>query len=223
MIVPLLSSRALGNPPNPIAALTPVAWYRYGVGITGVSAVSAWADQSGNGNNLVQASSGNQPLLQSDNSILFDGVDDNLSVTFTLNQPLTYYVLGKQLTSVSTGRIIGGPVGACVIVMGASSPFIMLNAGSPAATNGNWAINTYGVLANVMNGASSSLQVNNTAAVTGNPGAGNPGGITIGAASNGLFPANIQVKEVIAFSSAHSAAQQSTVITYLATVGGLNI
>lgn len=39
-----------------------VAWYRPGVGVTGALNASAWADQSGNGNNLLQATGANQPI-----------------------------------------------------------------------------------------------------------------------------------------------------------------
>ena len=39
------------------------AWYQPGVGVTGTLNASAWADQSGNGNNLLQATGANQPIV----------------------------------------------------------------------------------------------------------------------------------------------------------------
>lgn len=209
---------------NTPASLSPVAWYRYGVGITSaLGLVSAWADQSGNGNDLAQGTGTNQPALQSDNSILFDGVDNQMEATFTLNQPCTYYILFKQVSWTSGEVVMDGSAAQVIILQRTASPQLAINAGSFVGNVSTLAIDAYGVVAAVFNGASSSVQVNNGTPATGDCGANNPGGTSVGATRAIGSPSNVQVKEVIVFAAAHDAATRTAVITYLATVGGLNI
>lgn len=209
-----------------ISSLNPAAWYRYGIGITSAATlVSAWADQSGNSRTLLQAIGTNQPTLTADNSVLFDGVDNFLqAVAFTFSQPLTGYLLLKHVTWVNDTYIVDGDTAASgSLLHSGTTPQVKLYAGALAATNSDLAVNTYGVMAYVLNGASSLIQVNNGTPTTGNPGAFNPGGITIGAngdAGAGDF-ANIQVKEAIFFAAAHDATTRNKVTQYLQQVGGL--
>ena len=215
-----------GGPPEPITALSPVAWYRYGVGITVTGqGVSTWADQSGNGNDLLQGTDGARPPLQADNSILFNGTDEYLkAVGFTLNQPETVYGLGRQITWTSNDHWFDGnaAISGRVVQLG-TTPAIIMSAGSSVASNINAILNTYCVVAAVFNGASSELQVNRTTTTTGDAGAANMGGFTLAARGDNAVFSNIQVKEVIVFPDAHDAATRAIVITYLATVGGVNL
>lgn len=227
--MPLPKGRGSGggdNPFNPdlITQLKPAAWFRFGVGITVTGAgVSTWADQSGNGRDLLQGTDTNRPALQADSSILFDGVDNFLKCSaFTFNQPYTVYILGKQITWADSDRIFSGNAVNTMDLhqsSGGVSPQVSLSAGSGAANNGEWALNVYAAVASVFNGASSSLRVNNTAATTGDAGAGNAGGFELGADSGGTARwSNIQVKEVILFSGAHNTATQDRVINYLSSL-----
>lgn len=216
---------AIYKPQEPITALTPVAWYRYGIGLTdaGAGACSAWADQSGNGHDLTAAGSA-RPTIQSDSSLLFDGTANTMAASaFTFNQPCTYYFLLKQKTWTSGDFLFNGIGAQATIIQNGVSPNLDFNAGSTVTGVNGLVLDTYGVLCVEFNGASSLLQLNNNAAATGNAGANNPGGLRLGSASGAAAFANIQVKEVILFAAAHNATQRATVITYLATVGGLNI
>lgn len=208
---------------GPIAA--PTAWYRYGLGITSAAAlVSAWADQSGNANTLVQATEANKPTLQSDGSILFDGVNDFLQVAFTLDQPCTHYLLARQVTSTASDRFFDGVTAVAELGQGGAAPNISINAGATVATNGNLAMNTYGAVAVVFNGASSSILVNKTTETTGDAGANNPAGLTLCALNNGANNfGNMQYKEHIVYAAAHDATQRARVINYLNGIGALNL
>ena len=46
------------------------------------------------------------------------------------------------------------------------------------------------------------------------------GGFTLAATNAGIQQTNIQVKEVLVYSAAHSTATQNLVIDYLSNVGG---
>lgn len=215
-----------GGPPEPITALTPAAWYRYGIGITvNGQGVSSWADQSGNGRDLLQGTDGARPPLQADNSILFNGTDEFLAAAFTLNQPESVYILFNPVSFTANDRILdGATLNTGGVIQTTSTPTLRLNAGTNTAGFSGPAVGVYGVVAAVFNGASSVQQFNNNTPVVADAGLGNMGGLTLGA--NGVAVgnyANIQVKEVIVFAAAHDAATRATVITYLATVGGLNI
>lgn len=199
------------------------AWYRKGVGITSSSgAVSAWSDQSGNSRHLLQATGAAQPALQADGTILFDGVAHFLKTSaFTFNQPETVYLLLKQVTWTANDFLMdgnasnGGRLGQEV-----SSPTLRLNAGVlGAAANTDLAVNTYGAVAVVINGASSLIQVGYATPTTGDAGVNNMGGFTLGALGNGASNfANIQVKEVILYTAAHDASQRARNIAYLTSI-----
>ena len=206
---------------------TQAAWFRFKLGITSASnAVSQWDDQSGNSRNLLQATGTNQPALQTDRSILFDGVDNFMKCdAFTFNQPETVYILCKQITWTLGGTFVDGNTAGSSIQISqrVGSPTLQIYAGLFVADNSDLAINTYGALAAVFNGASSSLQVNNNTATTGNVGAENPGGFTLGANSaDGNF-SNIQVKEALLYAAAHDATQRARVISYLSAIGDLGL
>ncbi len=196
------------------------AWYRFGAGITVATGVSVWADQSGKtGRNLLQATGGNQPALQSDGSILFDGVAHFLkSAAFTLNQPNTVYLRFRQVTWTNNDIIMDGVGATSRLFQGGVTPQIFQNAGSIGSADGDLAVNAYGSLASVFSGAASILQVNNGTPITSNAGTNNPGGFTLGASAAGAAPGNIQVKEVIIYSAAHDATTRNTIISYLSTL-----
>lgn len=208
-----------------VQSLGPAAWFRYGVGITSaLTLVSQWDDQSGNDRHLLQATETNQPSLEADNSILFDGVDNYLKCdAFTLNQPETIYILFKQITWTSGDDVFDGNTASTGrLDQRTTTPRLALGAGSFACNNDDFVLDTYAVAAAVFNGASSMLQRNLGTAATGDAGAANMGGFTLGVRgdnTNGF--SNIQVKEVIIYPAAHDAATRSRVISYLMSVGGI--
>lgn len=200
-------------------------WWRYGVGITESSRlVSQWNDQSGNGRHLKQPTGTNQPSLQDDGSILFDGIDNYLKCdAFTLNQPETVYMLGRQVTWTDLDYLFDGEASASTMGMQqrTATPSIRLITSTATALVTAWILNTYAVLACVFNSASSVIQVNSTASTGLDAGTTNAGGFTLGARGDLASFGNIQVKEVMVYSVAHNSDQRAAIISYLARVGGL--
>jgi hypothetical protein len=209
---------------NFVASLNPAAWYRYGAGITSANGlVSAWADQSGNNRPLLQATETNQPALQSEGSILFDGVDNQMEATFTHNLPVTWYLLLKQITWTSTDVICDGSAAAVQAFQLTASPLIRSAAGGGTPTGVSLALDTYGVLALGFNASETLIQLNNGAANASTASVNNPGGFSLGATRALGSASNIQVKEAIIFPAVHDAGQRAKVIAYLAQVGNLTI
>ena len=207
-----------------VNSLNPVAWFRQGQGITITgSGVSSWADATGLGHHLLQGTDAARPALQADGSILFNGTSHFLKCSaFTLNQPETVFILFKSVSWTNQDHIYdGNTLNNVLLYQNGSTPQLNIYAGSPTGSVTSLAVGAYGVTAAVINGASSSLQHNLNTPATGNAGAGNRSGFTLGAAGDGSLPANIQVLEVIIFPTAHDATTRARVANYLRGVGGV--
>lgn len=219
----LLTPPTFGFLPSELANLELWTRFNQGITVTG-SGVSQWDDQSGNGNHLKQGTDADRPSKELDGSILFDGVDHFLRAdAFTFEQPETIYILCKLITWTAFDRLFDGSTSnAGSIQQATATPQLRLSAGLVIG-NVSLALDTYGVLTGVFNGASSVLQLNNDAPVTGNVGTNDLSGFTLGASGDAspVSATNMQVKEVIGFSAAHDAATRAKVISYLSGVGGL--
>lgn len=216
--------------PSPIVrirAMRPIAWYQFGRGITSsAGAVSRWKDAGTGAHDLIQATGSGQPALQTDGSILFDGSSDFMqTVTFTLAQPTMVYMLFKAVTFTDTDVLCDGyTVTSGQFLQDTTTPNISLSAGTTAATNTSFTLNTYAVGAALFSGASSSLARNKGAGSTAaNAGTTAMAGFTLGANGSGAAFGNLQVKEVLLFDVAHQQTQQYQVINYLSMIGGLGL
>jgi hypothetical protein len=100
--------------PNQHAAWTPrrlgsslLGWWRADMGITLVSGVvSAWADQSGNGNHLTQTTAAHRPSYTASHAdwngrpaVSLDGVDDHLRSAAVSLGAFTIVLVGKSTNS----------------------------------------------------------------------------------------------------------------------------
>lgn len=202
-----------------IRSLGPAAWFLKGQGqtVTG-SGVSQWDDLSGNGRHLLQGTDAARPALQADGSVLFNGTSHYLKCSaFTLNQPTCVLFVGRQVSWTTSDTIIDGnaAISGRVFQTG-TTPQIAITAGSVVATNGNLSVGSLGVVGVIFNGANSLARVNNTIPTTGNAGAANMGGFTLGALGNGLASwANIQAYEAVIFPIAPSTAQLDRLVAGL--------
>jgi len=170
---------------------------------------------------LYQGTAANQPILTiaaAGNYLTFDGSNDYLkAAAFALAQPETVYFVGSQVTWTNGDNFFEGGSASAAMFQNGVTPNIGINAGSTIGNITTLALNTYGVLSAVFNGASSSYRLNRLAAGAGNAGANNPNGFTLGSntAGAGAF-ANITAQEVLVYSGAHDKATQDRVIAYLA-------
>lgn len=97
-----------------------IQWLVASKGITIATGISAWADQSGYNNDVVQAAAGYQPAFTEDaiNGLpgsTGDGSDDFLTLAAftggTISQPITRYVVGKINEWVNAKYIVSGFAG----------------------------------------------------------------------------------------------------------------
>ena len=206
-----------------IASLAPTAWYRWGIGITSASdLVSAWADQSGNGYHLVQATETNKPTLQADSTIRFDGADNYMDVAVTQTQPLTIAMRFKELSTTANDTFIDQYEAAnFVAIYRITSPDVYIEQyATQTGARGVLAVNTWGSLVCVFDNPGGVMRINGTE-TTGDPWVGataDSDGITLGARNDLANYAHMDVREVIYFAGALTAAQRIQVGNYLDTL-----
>lgn len=199
------------------------AWFKSDVGITIATGVSQWNDQSGNANHLVQATGGAQPVVTAGAinglpAITFDGVDDHMVAAFALAQPTTIFIVFSQPTWTVFDSVYDGAavVNDMSLQQASASPGLAIRAGVAAvALNNNLPTATFGLVTAIYNGASSELQVNNTAATTGDPGANGGAGIRLGARGDGAGGfGNVSIAEVIVMAAVATAGERASMRAY---------
>lgn len=224
---PLGAARG-GSAFDPLS-LSPALWLKADAGLYTTSGgstpatadgdpVGRWEDQSGNSRHLLQATAGLRPTLKlaiknSRSVVRFDGLDDWMRASFTLNQPHTRFIVFKFRSTPAggVGAVADGvaPFQYSVYVSGA----FKILAGSYVGTQAfdtNWH-----AWRSQFNGASSKTQLDNGSIVTGDAGSANAGGLTLAAVYDNSYCAPIDVGEVLEFPSALSDANATLVFGYL--------
>ena len=205
-------------------------WWAGDQGVTIVTGVSNWADQSGNGNALVQATTGKQPVrdasaLHGLPGIHADGVDDFLTAAFTLAEPYTISGVMRVATAGVAGvhDILTDGNGAqfltgCVVLDSTPQEYMYAGALSPTVPTAGNPFANYVTFMAVFNGSSSALYIGNTLYNSGNVGnsRGNPGGLTLFAAANGTRSSPGIVTELTIHSKAVTSGDRAILQTYLA-------
>lgn len=170
-------------------------------------------------------STGSKPAQIVDRpSLLFDGAAHKMATAaFTLNQPSTHYYVMRHITWTS-GDVLSDGLSANTgaLAQTTGTPKISINAGAAAAENSDLALGTWKVVCVVINGASSSIQVGTAAATTGNAGAGNMGGLMLGADGGGLNYGNAQFSQDLHYNVVHAAATRANIIAALNSKWGLS-
>jgi len=197
-----------------------VGFYDYLLGVTmdGANLVSAWNSIIG-ANHLLQTGADAIKPVWSADGVLFDGAvvngDYMKCVAFTWNQPEFIYMVMRQVTWTITEYFFDGDTNNKGMArQDALTPGIKAYAGTMSIQNDNLAVNTWGIIRVLFNGASSKLIVNETAPTLWNCGVNNMGGFTLATRGDtASLYSNIQVKEIINRSSVDG---ETEIYTYLA-------
>jgi len=189
----------------------------------GSDLVSDWADYLGSGNDLVQGTGADQPVWSSD-GILFDGVSDFMKVTagFLYPQPEMIYIVVKQISWSSFDRFFDGDVGDRnqLIQTDGTPNLIMRSSGS--STSDSLALNTFGIVRSLTNGANSTFQINDNTLINWIATNFAMNGFVLGARGSVANFSNIQVKEVILRNVDDTDATEEAIYLYLKRKYGLS-
>lgn len=190
--------------------------------------VGAWADKSGNGYDVTQATAGNKPLykaaIKAGRSVIQCVSNDYLVGAFgaPLTQPFTTLVVAKldaAYVNDNNNRILfdGNDATNRVLIYkdGSTAPDSWGIWADSGVTDGNASAN-WTLFDALYNGASSQMWVNGASALTGNPGAKVLDGITVGGyyvGSSVMWSGYIA--EVLVYDVALTVAQRQQVELYL--------
>lgn len=157
------------------------AWFQAGDFTTqGDTVVTNWNDDTNN-RDMSQATSADMPHYSGD-IISVEATNENLSTGLLYNLPQPYYIYGiiRQDSYSSVTTIMEGSIGNMTLNQNGTSPQLAAYGTSYVLQNTNMSMDTWCVVRFFVNGASSSLQINETAASTGDMGTAVPSGWRIG-------------------------------------------
>lgn len=161
------------------------------------------------------------PTLRAD-GLEFDGTDDALALNFTLNQPWTCISAIRQKSWTNGDQIHGGGANnAGALLQTGSTPQIGMFDGSAIIGTLSATLNTWFVVTRFHSGASSSIQLNDAAATTGNPGTTGPGGLTLGKRPGVETYANYDQGRHFCINRALTAAETAAVKTWVGAPVGV--
>jgi hypothetical protein len=182
----------------------------------GGNLVSQWSDRSGNDNHLTQATGADQPLWSA-SGILFDGVSDFMqTAAMSESQPITIYAVINPKTWTNGDRILDPLSTTGWLYQSGSTPDVISSMGTPSGANSDLTVDTFAVVRIVFNGASSKLQVNTEAAVTGDFGPGSMNGLTLARrGGTAVSWGHVEFKEIIIRDVEDTGADQTAIYNYL--------
>lgn len=153
--------------------------------------VSAWADQSGSGNNAIQATQVNQFAYAptggpaSTPALTGNGTSTFMRPLFTLVQPYEVFCVAQYASSGVTGSVLDGANVNSGRIYRSANTTLNMHAGANLACPLGQASTNWIVYDTKWSAAASAMLVNGAQVASGNPSNTAPQGITIGATSAG--------------------------------------
>lgn len=231
-----LSRRLVGGSSKPFLNPTSLsglaAWYRADLGVTVATGVSAWADQSGNGDanrNIAQATAGKQPTLTASDAAYNNkptlsflrasaqGLTAGGLWSIALAQPYTLFACGNTDGVAPQQDFCDGFASGNRCEFGGVGAFESVFAGASTVTAAA-AMSAKGVFAALVNGATSNLYASAvTPIATGlNPGSVSVTALNLGYAFDNASDAlNGKIAEFIVYNRALKSAEIFAVMSYL--------
>lgn len=197
--------------------------------ITGLSdgdPVGTWADQSGNGNDLVQATAAKKPTYETNECngepiVRFDSVDDYLkAVAFTWNRPEVVYIVFKSTAWLANHTLFDGDsANAMRCLQYTSDPRHLSYHGDAtwASYYIDCATHSWVIARFRFEAGSKGIRKNDSAEVAGDGGSTDASGFTLGAMANGTNSGKWDIAEVIGYNAVPSSGSDTDIMDYLNT------
>lgn len=175
--------------------------------------VGAWADQSGLGHDLPMigghGATLKTALLNGRNVVRCDGVASILQATFTLNNPLSVYMVAQQRSNTVGAGVFDGKTSSSTLVYQSTSPQVILYSGGNAAILTTWALNTFRIVGfrwETVNGVIRFGGADGTPVTL--PSVANAGGVTLGNRGSGANPCAIDYAMVAVYNRTLTGPEQ---------------
>ncbi len=200
-----------------------------GLNLSDGDPVGTWPDQSGNGNDATQGTGAAKPtyktnILNGKPIVRFDGTDDNLrTANFGLVQPEHVFCVFKLKRDTVNDTLFDGLGGNLMrFYRSGAGPVLGLYAGGAV---GSIAVATtdFYIGSCLFNGVSSELRINGGSTVSGDVGANNASGVTLGAYGTVVDFAETDIAEIFIYDSALSTANRLSVERYLSSKYGITL
>lgn len=198
-----------GTPLTIISSVPVLQWIRGDLGITQVTGVSAWNDQSTNAYHFTQGTGSKQPLytavdatLNNQATVTGDGTDDALDNAAMPNGSSNWFSGIIKVITWSAGRAVWGKNSVAPecgnLYMATGSPSLALYNGNPVSDlNGGLPVGTWGrAEMHLINSAAAYLKLRTTV-VTGDAGGLSATGCSLFAAGGGTFGAAAIAERVV--------------------------
>lgn len=188
-----------------------VAAYSPSWGVKGTTTASSLYSITGVATDLLQAAATNRPTISAadlagKSRLTFDGIDNFMKTpAFTFNQPETVVIGGYQAVTWGNNKDVfdGDTILKMQLRQQTTSPLMDMYAGTFGPAPANVTIGSDFHIRALFNGVSSVFQRDAETANTGNVGASNAGGFTLGATGDGASKfGNIKIGMVVLLSSA---------------------
>lgn len=212
------------------------AWFRSDLGITLNGAkVSAWADQSGNGNHATQGTAAKQPTYNASDaaynglpSLSFLNASATVLVTgaVTTGQPATVAIVGQATKISANGGFTDAGSGSGYLAVYATSTNSFASMISNATGfNSTTDISAQHVVAGAFNGASSKLFVDNSQipVATGTCGSAAATTLAIGGNGLGVNPLTGKVAELVVVNRILSPGEMTLLFAYYGARYGIGV
>jgi len=229
---PMPSGSGTGFTPSPVFSPLDlsglVLWLRADLGITIATGVSAWADQSGQGHNVTQATGGSQPT--------FNAVDGAYNGASTLSflgsssqymrsaawssgpsQPLEVVIVGDIAPQSNTYFFDGAIIDTMIMGAQATNRLIAYAGTTRGTPTNSYSSQVPCVFSAFFNGASSFIYLNNSqvSADSGNIGTNTTTGVTVGASGSTGSPMTGKIAEVVIYEGGLTLATRRQLFVYL--------
>lgn len=197
------------------------------------SPVTTWADRATVPHNLTVPATFTAPTLElgelnGHDVVRFDGLTTKLkSATFTLNQPMTRFVVGKNnngALSQNTAMIDGFVTNSAFFGVGPSPTdwYSYANSGATIAGPEGTADTVPHIGVSVLSGAASNTRIDGGAGTTGDAGSDPAAGVTIGGAGNSsASPLSGDISRVLVYDRVLTLQEINRIGEYLADRYGL--
>lgn len=198
-------------------------WFRSDLGVTkdGSDLVGTWADQSGNGRDLSEAT--NKPLwvdslVNGRAAIRFDGTNDKLGGSVLINQPIQFFIVSKNVSIPGAGRIFSTSADGNnpQLIQRSSGPTLQLQSNGLNGASVSTDTTSFHLYACDFSGTSSQIAKDDGSYQTNaNNLSGGALALYLGSLGGSTDFANVEVAEFFAYSAIKSGADYTSILDYI--------